>query len=208
MKRTLVITIITLSLFSFNHKPPTTGWKIVYVNTFVNSSGKDITEEVASLFGKLTEYYIDDNNYKGYNENKKLMYVYNNATNIYYSYLPQTNTSTRTDASKKTAGKIEIRKLSVKETVAGYECSAFEVETEEGTTVYYYNPSVAVNKAGFAKHSFGEWNACLDMSNGAVPLKIVYNIKSMGIVWTALATEVTRVNLTQKDFEIPEGIKK
>ena len=206
MTRTLVIIILVLSLFSFSHKPAATGWKIVYVNTYTNLNGKDITAVAAPVSGKLTEYYIDDDNYKGYNEDKKLLYVYNGATNIYYSYLPPTKTSSRMDASQQTAEKVEIRKLPVKETIAGYECSAFEIETEEGTTVYYYNPSVAVNKAGFAKHSFEEWNKCLDMSNGAVPLKIVHTLKLPGLVWTAVATEVTKVNLTQKDFEIPEDV--
>ena len=203
MKRTLVIIILTLSLFSFSHKPAGTGWKIVYVNTFTDLKGKDMTAELAPMFGKLTEYYIDDNNYKGYNEDKKLLYVYNSATNIYYSYLTLNNTSSRILAIKKIPGKVEIRKLSVKETVAGYECTAFELESEEGITVYYYNPAVAVNKAGFAKHGYGDWNLCMDVSNGAVPLKIIYHIKPLGIVWTAVATEVSKVTLTQKDFEIP-----
>ena len=203
MKRICLLTVVTLSLLSFSHKPTTSSWKLVYVNSFTDLKGNDMTAQMARYFGKQNDYFIDDNNYKAYNENNKLMYLYNSSTNLYYSFINQT--AEKIDAGQVTPEKPVVRKLPGKETVAGYECSGIEMETSSSTYVYYFTPSVSINKAAYAKHNFGDWNAYLEASNGAVPLKMIYTDKKLGFKWTSIAAQVIKVNLPEKDFEVPAG---
>ncbi len=204
MKRILLLTVVTLSLFSFSHKPATSSWKLVYINTFTDLNGNDITAKMAPYFGKPNDYFINDNNYKAYNENNKLMYLYNSSTNVYYSVI--NHAAEKIDAAQATPEKPRVRKLSEKVTIAGYQCSGIEMETSSSTSVYYFTPAIAINKAAYAKHNFGDWNAYLEASNGAVPLKMIQTDKKMGFKWTSVAAQAIKVNLPGTDFELPPGV--
>ena len=204
----LLLTLIALSLtaFSFNAKAQNFSGKIIYVNTFTDLRKNDITDRMVSYFGKQTSYFINDSNYKAYNENNKLLYLYNSTINTYYSVDRKTNTAEKINAETVTAKKIKSKVLQDKETICGYECTSVEVKTETGTTVYYFTPLITIDKTKYSKHNYGEWNSCLDATNGAVPLKIVYTDKKVGYIWTAVAKEVSKLDLTQSDFVFPTDI--
>ena len=92
-----------------------------------------------------------------------------------------------------------------KDTIAGYECSSFEMNVTDGKCIYYFITSIAVNKASYAKHNFSEWNTVLNATNGALPMKMTYTNNKAGYIWTSTVAEVTKADLTQKDFELPPG---
>jgi len=207
MKKLLILAAMTLTLLSFRDQRVSFSGKLVYVNTFADLKNNDITESMVSFFGSENNYFINDSNYKAYNENNNLLYLYNSATNMYYSCDVDKKTAEKINAETITAKKIKIKALNDKETICGYECSSIEVKTESGTTVYFFTPSIVIDKTNYSNHNYGEWNSCLSATNGAVPLKIVYTDKKEGYVWTCKAKEVTKLNLTGKDFEFPSDIK-
>ncbi len=207
MKQLLILTMLALTLLSFSEEKETFSGKLVYVNTFTDLKNSDITERMVSFFGRENNYFINDSNYKAYDEKNNLLYLYNSATNTYYSCDRGEKTAEKINAEKITAKKIKITSLTNKETICGYECSSIEEKTESGTTVYFFTPAISIDKTNYSKHNYGEWNSCLDAMNGSVPLKIVYTDKKVGYIWTCKAKEVTKLSLTNKDFEFPNDIK-
>ena len=207
MRLQVFLAATILALVSFTERMESFSGKIVYVNTFSDLKGNDITDRMVSYFGKQNNYFINDSNYKAYDENNELLYLYNSSTNVYYSCDAKENTAEKIDAGTITARKIRVRSLQDKETICGYECSSVEKKTESGTTVYYFTPLIRIDKKNYSKHNYGEWNACLDATNGALPLKIIYTDRKVGYIWTAVAKEVTNITLAQKDFAFPAEVK-
>ena len=200
--------IVAVSAVSFMKQKQDSSIKIIYVNTFTDLKGNDISDQLAHYFGKENHYFINNSNYKAYNENNKLLYLYNSGTNTYYSVIGQDNTAQKVNAQTgDSKSHIKVRRLPQKEMIAGYECSAVELKTGNNSTIYYYNSAVSIDKTNYAKHNYGDWNKCLDATNGALPLKMVYTDKNENVIWTAVAKQISKVQLTQSDYELPAGIK-
>jgi hypothetical protein len=206
MKQKLFIAIAILLSFSFNKDSKTFSGKIIYVNTFSDLKNNDLKAKLVAYFGQENNYFINDSNYKAYNENNVLLYLYNCSTNNYYSFDRKEKIAKKVNAEKITSKNIEVNMLPGKETICGYECSSLEVKTENGTTVFFFSPLIYINKTNFAKHNYGEWNSYLNATNGAIPLKIIYKSESMGFTWTSAAKEVSKLSLAQKDFEFPKDV--
>jgi hypothetical protein len=208
MKRLLILTAIALSAFAFDKKTNDAAIKIVYVNSFTDLEGNDLTAEMAPFFGRENHYFITNSNYKVYDENNKLLTLYTGSTNTYYSFIGQDdNAAEKTDAATGKSKRLHVKALPDKETICGYVCSAVEISSPDDKTVYYYNSAVSIDKTNYAKHNFGDFNKSLDATNGAVPLKIVMTDKKLKYIWTAEAKEVKRVSMKPEDFELPAGVK-
>ena len=197
-----IILISTLSLFYVNAYAQSFSGKIQYTNTFTDLKNNDITDRMSSFFGKEKHYFINDSNYKAYNQNNRLAYLYNSSTNTYYSSGGGNSKINKTDASTKTTKLYSTKMLPEKITICGYECISMEENTESSTTVYFFSPLVRIDKTSYAKHNFGNWNAYLAATNGALPLKHIYTDKKNGYIWTCTAREIKGQLFTQSDFDI------
>ena len=206
MKKILFLLVMTFTLFSFNRKNETFTGKIVYENTFTNSRHKDVTNRMAPFYGKQNNYFISGGNYKAYNENNDLLFLYNGSTNIYYNWELGKKTAVKFNAEMGATKKWEIKTRSEIDIICGYECASIEVKTEAGTTIYFFTPLIRVDETAFAKHNLGGWNLYLKATNGALPLKYIITDAS-GNVRTTIAREVTKLNLTQKDFDLAGDIR-
>lgn len=194
---TLLLTLLCTIAYTQNFSG-----KIAYSNTFTDLNNKDITAQMASFFGKETHYFINDNNYKAYDQNNRLLYLYNASSNVYYSSTSGKNNISQTDAGKPTGEKPEIKMLPGKTTISGYECASLEMKTPSGNTTYFFSPGVQINKNNFQHHHFGNWNAYLKASNGALPLKFIYTDTKNGFIWTCVAKGVESRHLKETDFDI------
>lgn len=183
--------------------PPFTG-KIQYVYTFTNLQGKDITESSASSMGREQHYFVDDSNYKSYDEKNNLTQLYDSRSNTYYGFWKD-KTAHRIDAMTRTSQQYQVTRLRQKETILGYECEAIQVVTDESTTIYYYSPQLRIDHKAFSKHNFGDWNRYLEATNGALSLKYKITNHKKGYVWTVLATKIIRMQIGNGDFEFPKG---
>ena len=206
MKKLLVITIMTVVLTSFTSDNETFVGKIIYKYSFTDLKGNDITDKLTPYFGREQQYFIDSWNYKAYDEKNAWMQLYNSETNSYY-YFNKDNTVKKYDGATQTSQKFTVTKLDKKEKIAGYDCESIQVETDNATTIYYFNKTIKTNSKNFYKHNFGEWNKYLEATGGALSLKFVMTDNKNGYIWTSVATEVSKQKLTSNDFVIPTEIK-
>ncbi|WP_339924490.1 DUF4412 domain-containing protein [uncultured Cyclobacterium sp.] len=206
MKKLFAITILTLVLTSFTSDKETFVGKILYKYSFTDLKGNDITDQLVPYFGREQHYFIDNWNYKAYDEKNSWMQLYNSETNSYY-YFNKDNTAQKHDGSTQTSQKFTVTKLDKKEKIAGYDCESIQVETDNATTIYYFNKTIKTDRKNFIEHEFGEWNKYLEATEGALSLKFVMTDHKNGFIWTSVATEVSKQKLTSSDFVFPADIK-
>ncbi|RYY11649.1 MAG: hypothetical protein EOO36_18695 [Cytophagaceae bacterium] len=199
------IILLACTLLSAGFISPKAGpWfsgKIVYHNTFKTLAGQDISDKLAPVFGSDDPYYIGDNNYKMYTENKQLVELYTGATNE-FRFFVKGQAMPVLDAAKGTPGTVKL--LTQTATVAGYACQSLEITNEaDGTqTVFFYAPKLRVNPERFTKHAMGDFYTYLKASNGALPLRMVVTNTKQGFSMTSEATSVTPMPLTAADFTV------
>jgi gamma-glutamylcyclotransferase (GGCT)/AIG2-like uncharacterized protein YtfP len=205
MKNLILLFTLFVSLASLKTKEELFTGKILYKYSFTDLQGNDINNKLVPYLGSEQHYFIDGKNYKSYNQNK-LQQLYSSETNKYY-FFSGTNSAQKIDGSKPTSQKFNVTKLDRIEKVAGYDCKAVQIETDEATTIYYYSPQVKTDKNAFAKHRFGEWNKYLAATDGALALKYIMTNKKYGYVWTSKAIEISKMELSAKDFALPENVQ-
>lgn len=204
--RVLLVAFLIVGLTSFIEIEPSifTG-KISYRYSFSDLSGNDITERVSPLFGKGQYYFIDNNNYKTYDESNALTQLYNGSSNLYY-YIKD-SAAIKIDAAQSSSEKVIITKLSKTEKIAGYECNAVLIETENASTIYYYSSGIKTSPQNFAKHNFSEWNKYLETTDGALPLKYIMTDLKNKYIWTSTAYAVVQMNISSDEFVLPKGMR-
>lgn len=202
MKKLLAILILTLVLTSFSSDRDTFVGKITFNYSFTDLKGNDITDKMALYLGREQHYFIDDFNYKSYDENNTWMQLYNSETNSYY-FFNKDNTAKRFDGATQTSQKFIVTKLDKKEKIAGYDCESIQVETDNASTIYFFNKTIKTNPKNFSKHNFGEWNKYLQATDGALSLKYIITDHKNGYISTCVAIEVSKLKLTASDFEFP-----
>lgn len=197
-KLLLACTLVATGFIS----PPAGPWfsgKIVYHNTFKTLAGDDISAKLGPMFGLDDPYYISDNNYKMYTENKQLVELYTGATNQFRFYMNGKEAAAM-DAATGTPG--TVKPLPKTATIAGYPCQSLQVtnEAEGSTTVYFYAPKLRVNPERFAKHAMGDFYTFLKASNGGLPLRMEVTNTKQGFTMVSEATAVQAMALTAADF--------
>lgn len=206
MKKTSFLFILAVLLFAFKSSEKDFTGKIVYQYKFKDLAGNDLTDRMAAYVGREQHYYINGKNYKAYDEKENLMQLYNSATNTYYA-VAKDKTAQKMDAAQGASPKHEVKHLDEREQIAGYDCKAVQIETDEATIVYYYSPQIKVDPKVYARHHFGEWDKYLAATQGCLPLKHVITNTKDGFVWTATAVRIERIALKDKDFELPQDVR-
>lgn len=206
MRNLFATTILIVILTSFISDKEIFVGKILYKYSFTDFKGNDITDKIAPYFGREQHYFIDNLNYKTYDEKNVLTQLYNSETNIYYSF-SKDKTAKKYDGAVQTSQSFIVTKLNKKEKIAGYDCESIQVQTDNVTIVYYFNKNIKTNPKNFSKHNFGEWNKYLEATDGALSLKFIITDTKNGYIWTSIATEVSEQKLTLSDFTFPIDIK-
>ena len=201
------VAVFCVFMFTSSKKPVSYfSGKIVYTYQFADGNGNDITNKLSKVFGKEQHYFVNDQSYKSYDEKGHFKQLYNSGSNTYY-YFTSDTTAHRIDASKITSKVFAVKQLEDKEKIAGYDCSAVEIITDEATTTYFFTPLVAVHSTVFARHKFGEWDRILLATNGALPLKFKMIYHKQGFIWTSSALTVLPQNLQEQDFKLPGTVQ-
>ena len=201
MKKLLLACTLVATGFTSPKVGPWFSGKIVYHNTFKTLAGDDISAKLGPVFGLDDPYYISDNNYKMYTENKQLVELYTGATNQFRFYM-NGKEAAALDAATGTPGTVKL--LAKTATITDYPCQSLQIanEAEGTTTVYFYAPKLRVNPEGFAKHAMGDFYTFLKASNGAVPLRIEVTNTKQGFTMVSEATAVQAMPLTAADFTV------
>lgn len=205
MKSIVLLLLMALPARLMQTAEPVFTGKIVFTNTFKDLDGNDITEQMAPYIGREVHYFINAANYRAYDENDNWVQLDNLKTNTYYSFSKEKR-ATKIDASKTSSTKFEVTKLAEKVKIAGYECDAMQVETDDMTTVFYYTSKVRVDPAVFATHGYGNWNQFLVATDGALTLKFETTLHKQKLKWISTAKSVKRMKLDDSAFEYPTGV--
>lgn len=202
MKKFIFLLPVLILLFSFKSAEEFFTGKIVYQYSFSDYKGTNMDAKLSPVFGKGQIYYIDGKNYKTYTPENQLQLLFNSEGNGFY-YFPDGQHAQKMDVSKGNSKIYLISKIPVTEKIAGYDCKAVKIETDEYITVYYYTPEIKTLASSFALHNTGDWNKYLTVTGGALALKYTMTNKKNGVIWTATATEITKQDLTSEDFSLP-----
>lgn len=207
MKNTLLVFTILLSqLTTSTAQNKNFIGRILYKNAFTTPTGVDLTAQLSGVMGAEQDYYINENNYKSVlNGSAITMQLFNGATNKYYMILPN-KTAQEIDATIVSDSVLSVEHIKAADTlILGRKCPSVVIKTAESLTIYFYDPTLKVDKVPFNKHEFGNWNRYLQESNGALPIK--YISQSKMFTWTAEAIKIEEKALTDKDFELGNDIK-
>lgn len=207
---TLIIVTLT-TLFSSSSSEPAINTdstnkidfsgKIVYQYDFKDTkSGNNITDQLSGIIGSEQHYFMNSKNYKAFDEDGNLVQLYNAESNKYYFPNPNSGEIMEIDGSVMMSEIISVTKLEGTETILGMTCKILVVTTNTDETTYYYSDEIAVDPSNFSQHKFGGWSEYMKASNGALPLK--YTLKNEQYTWTATAVEISKMELSNEEFDL------
>ena len=202
-KKILVSTGFIFALLSFQPPAGFFSGEIVLQYQFKDAQGRDITDKMAAVLGRGQHYFVNEKNYKAYDETNRLVQLYNSSTNAYYEVTANKEVH-KIDASVAGSKTFTVQKSAEQETIAGYACRSIVVLTDDFSTTYFFTPLIKVDRRSYAHHNFGDWNKILEATGGALPLKykIVF-LKQAFMQWTMTATSVVPKKLKDDDFQAP-----
>jgi hypothetical protein len=154
---TLLFVLLACSIIiSFKQDNDFFEGKMISTNTFTDLEGNNIGKQLEPYLGKQVYYYINSKNYKGYNENQQLLYLYNSASKTYQNFDLMKKNVTKYDVTIKSTTGAEVVKLPNHETVAGYDFEIIQIKKDRSITTYFYSPKIKVDYKNFMNHEFGE----------------------------------------------------
>jgi hypothetical protein len=110
------------------------------------------------------------------------------------------------NAVNQTSKVLSVEHFKETQQILGKECKKLVIKTESGETIYWYNSDITLNPKNFSDHNVGNWNTYMEESNGALPLK--FTVKAQNYIWISTAIKIEDGDLTQKDFQLDNEIKK
>lgn len=169
---------------------------IVYHNEFRNAAG----DVVGSSAGAQDLFYIQGNNYKLCDSDKKAREVYIGKTHMHQIMQDGQITVTTDTATHQL--RVSATYLPTTAIILGHLCRAVQLVHGAVASIVYYSPEVRVNPKGFSKSPFGYWYALLKATDGALPLRTISVYSTRGYTATSEATAVQALSLTDQDFTI------
>jgi hypothetical protein len=161
--------------------------KISYANTYKSKNPKMTDQQWTSIMGSRQEYLIKGGDYKSIANGTLVQWqLYINKDNKLYNKMINSETVFWNDASDQGD---EILKVEVSNGV---------------TEILGFNSKLSVDTKLFSNHKFGNWFDYLSKSK-SLPLKSV--VETAEFTLESVATEVNRMQLDSKNFELPSGIK-
>jgi len=174
--------------------------KVIYRN-IVTSKTPGLTDSaLTALIGNEEIYYIKGGFYESLTNGAGFsMQLYDHRNNRMYFKKQEVDTVYWLDAGKSSEKPVNYDIREDAETVLGKRCDALLVETETGTTVFYYSRRYKLDAAMFQKHLYGGWAFYVSKA-GCLPLKTVIDNEKFHLESTA--TEVLELELKPGFFDI------
>ncbi len=179
--------------------------KIVYENTYRSKMPNVTHQQLTAVMVARQEYIIKGGSYRSsFGEPYMEWSLYRNAENRLYTKERGSDVLLWFDGAENTNGvtKVEIRKGVID--ILGYTCDEAILTTANGVEKYYFNTKLGVDPSLYRRHKYGNWYNIVKATR-SVPLKMIIDDKEFTI--TSVATEVTRMKLSAKDFALPKGMR-
>jgi len=175
--------------------------QIVYSLVMKNKAGEMSDEEAKMFMGDEQVYTIKENKYKSeMNGMLRMTQIYLGQDTIYSQMLGAPSVYW-IDATSNPDQLIDYKIERGVETIAGIKCDLLTINSQEGTTKYYYNKKYYTNAKNFKRHKYGFWDFCMEKTN-AVPLKT--SIESKDMFFELTAKEIKSTNIEDDVFSIPQ----
>ncbi len=203
--KTSFLTFISILLFVFPTLLQAQSFEgvVTYKYKFKDKTGFLKPKDVKKLYGTQQKFYFKKDKYKNLlNGESQITETYLNDT------LYITNKTVRAvmwvNAAKNT-GKVISHSITKKAAVIdGVSCDLLKVRTSEGTIEYYFNSKYKIDREQFANHNYQYRAFCLEMTDGAIPLKFVFNTKKSYLEITC--TDIQALNVAESVFDLPTGV--
>lgn len=204
MKKLLLLLTfsVTAALISFSQSFE---GKILYSNSYKTKNPQVSDQQWASMMGTSQEYLIKEGNYKSIVNGTIVQWqLYINKENRLYNKMTTSETVFWSDGSVQGDEVLNIKVNTNVIKVLGYQCDEVILTCKSGVHKYYFNSILSVNSKLYSNHKYGNWFDYLSKSN-ALPLKSV--VETAQFTFLSEATEIKPMKLTDKEFELPAGIK-
>jgi len=179
--------------------------KISYANTYKSKNPKMTDQQWTSIMGSRQEYLIKGGDYKSIANGTLVQWqLYINKDNKLYNKMINSETVFWNDASDQGDEILKVEVSNGVTEILGYNCDEVVLTCKSGVQKYYFNSKLSVDTKLFSNHKFGNWFDYLSKSK-SLPLKSV--VETAEFTLESVATEVNRMQLDSKNFELPSGIK-
>jgi hypothetical protein len=179
--------------------------KISYANTYKSKNPKMTDQQWTSIMGSRQEYLIKGGDYKSIANGTLVQWqLYINKDNKLYNKMINSETVYWNDASDQGDEILKVEVSNGVTEILGYNCDEVVLTCKSGVQKYYFNSKLSVDTKLFSNHKFGNWFDYLSKSK-SLPLKSV--VETAEFTLESVATEVNRMQLDSKNFELPSGIK-
>jgi hypothetical protein len=178
--------------------------KVIY-RTVVTSKVTGLSDSALTVMtGNEETYFIKGGFYQSITNGTGFsMQQYDHRSNRLYFKKPDVDTLYWLDAGKSADRPLTFDTREDAEVILGKHCDALVVETESGTTIFYYSPRYRIDAARFQKHTYGGWAFYVNKT-GCLPLKTVIDNGRFHLESTA--TEVLELELKDSFFEISPSL--
>jgi len=157
-------------------------------------------KEVKKLHGTQKKFYFKGAKYKSeLNGESKITQIHLNDT-LYTAN--KTVRAVMWVSAAKPMGEVLSHNITRKATtINGISCDLLKAQTSNGTIEYYFNSAYTINHQQYANHHYQHWAFCLEMTNGALPIKFVFNTQKSCTEITC--TNIQTLNVDDSVFDLP-----
>lgn len=177
--------------------------KIVYKNKYTSKIFTVPDQQLTTMLGSETEYFIKGGSYKTVTNGSFLQWqLYINKDNKLYNKFSLAETLMWNDCSTNPNEviKVETKKRALK--ILDYECDEIMMTCKNGTQKYYFSSKLKIDAKAFSKHNFYNFNKYAELAR-AIPLKTIVEVDQF--ILENEATEVKEMKLDDTFFELPAG---
>lgn len=168
--------------------------RIIYQNEYQNAAGERL------FYAAKPEnwFYIQGNNFKMYDRNRKLQELYIGQANQLYR--AQEGAVVLVPDTARHLAKSTIKRLATTATILGYPCHTLQLVADGVATLVFYSAALRVNPAGFSRCATPGWYELLQATDGAIPLRTISVNAERGYTATSEATAVQAMVLPSSEF--------
>lgn len=174
---------------------------IKYKLKFQDKTGEMSDEDGKMFMGDEQIYYIKENKYRSeMNGMMKMTQIYSGNDTL-YSLMGGIDAVLFNLAIENPDSLISYKIEDSKEKIKGLKCKVLKIIADNGTVDYYFNPIIAIASDAYKNHKYGFWKLSLEVTNGALPLKLIADYGDVKI--ETVAKKITPQALNDNLFIVP-----
>jgi hypothetical protein len=185
--------VLWLSSFSAPSEPYFSGC-IVYENEYQTLAGDRLYYAV----NPKNWFYVQDNNFKLYDRNKKLLELYIGDKNEFYT-VENGKAVLMRDTARRPPSSV-LKCLPTTATILGHPCQMLQLIKGSTSALIFYSPEVRIDATLISHFPAPGWFSFLQATDGALPLRVIMVDAQHDVTMTTEAISVQNMPLAAADF--------